>query len=261
MVELKTPGEIDAMRAAGTVVARILAATRAHAAVGVSLRELDRMARDVLSDAGATSPFLNYKPRFAPVPFPGVICTSVNDAVLHGIPDTYRLRDGDLLSVDCGATVDGWVGDAAVSFTVGTGRPEDLALIRTAEAALAAGIEAARPGGCIGDISAAIGAVGRAGGYGINTDYGGHGVGHSMHEDPTVANEGTAGRGPRLQPGLVIAIEPWFLGGGRDGYRVDRDGWTLRSADGSRGAHVEHTVAITADGPRILTAATSAVRS
>jgi methionyl aminopeptidase len=253
VIELKTAGEIDAMHAAGVVVADILAAVRAEAQVGVSLVELDQTARKVLADAGASSPFLGYQPSFAQSPYPGVICTSVNDAVLHGIPDGYRLHDGDLLSIDCGAVVNGWAGDAAISVIVGQPRRADEKLIATAEAALAAGIAAARPGAKIGDISAAIGKVGRAGGYGINTDFGGHGVGHSMHESPSVPNEGRAGRGVRLQPGLVIAIEPWFLAGGHDEYRVDRDGWTLRSADGSRGVHVEHTVAMTPDGPRILT--------
>ena len=254
MVELKTPSEIEAMRAAGRVVARALSAVRAQAAVGTTLSELDEVARGVLRDAGADSPFLNYQPRFAPVPFPAVICASVNDAALHGIPGGYRLADGDLLSIDCGATLDGWTGDAAVSFVVGQADPADLELISTAQRALAAGIAAARPGARIGDVSAAIGAVGRAGGYGINTDFGGHGVGHTMHEDPSVPNEGQSGRGLALRAGLVIAIEPWFLAGGKDDYRIDRDGWTIRSADGSRAAHVEHTVAITADGPLVLTA-------
>ena len=249
MIELKTPDEIDAIRAAGIVVADALSAVKAEAQAGVSLAALDQVARDVLADAGASSPFLGYRPGFARAPFPGVICTSVNDAVLHGIPDGYRLRDGDLLSIDFGAVLDGWAADAATSFPVGEPRRADQKLISTAEAALDAGIAAATPGARIGDISAAIGQVGRAGGYGINTDFGGHGVGHAMHESPSVPNEGRPGRGVPLQPGLVIAIEPWFLGGGHDQYRVDRDGWTLRSGDGSRGAHVEHTVAITARRP------------
>jgi methionyl aminopeptidase len=253
VVEIKTPGEIEAMRAAGQVVARILAALRAQARAGTRLTELDDAARTVLVQAGATSPFLGYRSAFAPVPFPAVICTSVNDAALHGIPGRYRLADGDLLSVDCGAVLDGWAADAAISFTIGPPRPADARLIATTEAALRAGIAAAAPGGHIGDISAAIGATGRAAGYGICTDFGGHGVGRAMHEDPHIPNEGSPGRGGRLVPGLVIAIEPWFLAGGRDSYRIDGDGWTIRSADGSRAAHAEHTVAITADGPQVLT--------
>jgi methionyl aminopeptidase len=253
VVEIKTAGEVQAMRAAGQVVARILAATRAEAKAGMALTELDEIARGVLAEAGATSPFLGYQPGFAPIPFPAVICTSVNDAALHGIPGRYRLAHGDLLSVDCGAVLDGWAGDAAISFTIGPPDPADARLIATAGEALRAGIAAAVPGGRIGDISAAIGAAGRAAGYGICTDFGGHGVGRAMHEDPHIPNEGAPGRGPRLVPGLVIAIEPWFLAGGRDIYRIDRDGWTIRSGDGSRAAHVEHTVAITEDGPQILT--------
>ncbi|HST83135.1 MAG TPA: type I methionyl aminopeptidase [Kineosporiaceae bacterium] len=258
MIELKTPGEIEAMRAAGSVVADALAAAKAHARVGTRLSALNEVARDVITKAGATSPFLGYQPSFAPTPFPGVICTSVNDAVLHGIPDGYQLRDGDLLSIDCGAVLDGWAADAATSFCIGAGtRTADLQLIDVAQTALAAGIAAAQIDAKIGDISAAIAGIGRAAGYGINTDYGGHGIGHTMHESPSVPNEGRAGRGLRLKPGLVIAIEPWFLAGGDDRYLVDADGWTLRSADGSRGVHVEHTVAITPDGPQILTTAAS----
>ena len=253
MVEIKTPGEIQAMRASGQVVARILAAVREQAQPGTRLAELDEAARSVLAGSGATSPFLGYRPAFAPVPFPAVICASVNDAALHGIPDRHRLTDGDLLSVDCGAVLDGWAADAAISFTIGPADPADARLIATTEAALRAGIAAAVPGARIGDISAVIGAAGRAGGYGICTDFGGHGVGRAMHEDPHIPNEGRAGRGPRLTPGLVIAIEPWFLAGGEDSYSIDEDGWTIRSGDGSRAAHAEHTVAVTADGPQVLT--------
>jgi methionyl aminopeptidase len=253
MVEIKTPGEIQAMRASGQIVARILATVRDQAKAGMRLTELDEAARAVLASAGATSPFLGYRPSFASVAYPAAICTSVNDAALHGIPDRYRLADGDLLSVDCGAVLDGWAADAAVSFTIGPSRPADAKLIATTEAALRAGIAAAEPGARIGDISAAIGAAGRAGGYGICTDFGGHGVGRAMHEDPHIPNEGRAGRGHKLAPGLVIAIEPWFLAGGEDSYYIDDDGWTIRSGDGSRAAHAEHTVAITPDGPQVLT--------
>jgi methionyl aminopeptidase len=253
VIHLKTPGEIEAMAAAGRVVALALAAVRERAAPGVRLDHLDRVARDVLRSCGASSPFLGYQPPFAPVPFPGVVCLSVNDAVLHGIPTRYRLRDGDLLSVDCGATVDGWTGDAAISFCVGEASESDRRLLDAADRALRAGIAAARPGARIGDISAAIAAVARAEGYGLHTDFGGHGIGRSMHELPSVPNDGRPGRGGKLRPGLTIAIEPWFLAGGLDAYHADEDGWTLRSTDGSRGVHVEHTIAVTAEGPRILT--------
>jgi methionyl aminopeptidase len=254
VVEIKSPAEIEAMRAAGRVVATALAAVRKEAAVGVRLSELDEAARSVLAEYGATSPFLHYQPSFAHTPFPAVICASVNDAALHGIPGPYKLADGDLVSIDFGATLDGWTGDSAISFTVGTPRPADLRLIDAAERALAAGIAKAVPGGRLGDISAAIGAVARAAGYGLHTDFGGHGVGRTMHESPSVPNDGKEGRGLKLQAGLVLAIEPWFMAGGKDSYRVDPDGWTLRSGDGSRAAHAEHTVAITEAGPQILTA-------
>lgn len=254
MVQLKTDRSIDEMRAAGRVVAHALAAVRGAAAVGVSLLELDAVARAVLREAGATSPFLGYRPHFAPVPFPAVVCASVNDAIVHGVPDGYRLRDGDLVSIDCGAKLRGWVGDSAVSFTVGRPRPEDLRLVETAERALAAGIAAAVPGNRIGDIAHAIGTVCRSAGYGIPEGFGGHGIGRSMHEDPGVPNEGPPGRGMKLRAGMVIAIEPMLIAGGTDDYVCDPDGWTLRTTDGSRAAHAEHTVAITAAGPRILTA-------
>ncbi|NAZ86932.1 type I methionyl aminopeptidase, partial [Kineococcus indalonis] len=253
MVELKTPGEVEAMRAAGKVVADALAAVRAAAAPGVRLDELDAAAREVLAAAGATSPFLGYQPRFAPTPFPGVVCTSVDDAVLHGLPGRYALREGDLLSVDCGAVLDGWAGDSATTFSVGAPRPGHAELVAATREALAAGTAAAVPGARIGDVSAAIGAVARQRGCGLNTDFGGHGVGRAMHEDPPVPNDGRAGRGLRLQPGLVVAIEPWFFAGGRGEYAVDADGWTLRSAHGLPGAHEEHTVAVTEDGPVVLT--------
>jgi len=253
VVEIKSPAEIEAMRAAGRVVATALAAVRKQASVGVRLSELDEIARSVLAEHGATSPFLHYQPSFAHTPFPAVICASVNDAALHGIPGPYKLADGDLVSIDFGATLDGWTGDSAISFTVGTPRPADLRLIDAAERALSAAIAKAVPGGRLGDISAAIGAVARSAGYGLHTDFGGHGVGRTMHESPSVPNDGKAGRGMKLEAGLVLAIEPWFMAGGKDSYRVDPDGWTLRSGDGSRAAHVEHTVAITTTGPQILT--------
>ncbi len=248
MVELKTSGEIAAMREAGRAVAAVLAAVQENAAAGVTLRSLDALARSVMAEHGATSTFLGYQPGFAPTAFPAVICSSVNDAALHGIPDDYRLRDGDLLS-----EIGGWAGDAAVTFIVGTPRSADARLAETTRRALQAGIGAATPGARLGDISHAIGRVGRAAGYGINTDFGGHGIGRHMHEDPSVPNEGRPKRGMTLRPGLALAIEPWFMAGGRDGYRIDDDGWTLRTADGSRAAHFEHTVAITDDGPLVMT--------
>ncbi|MFD6553776.1 type I methionyl aminopeptidase [Streptomyces sp. NPDC058398] len=254
MVELKTDTSIDEMYAAGQVVGRALTAVRGAADVGVSLLELDEVAHQVLREAGATSPFLGYHPSFAPTPFPAVICASVNEAIVHGIPTGYRLRDGDLVSVDFGAELGGWVGDSAISFIVGAPRAADARLVETAERALAAGIEAAVVGNRIGDIAHAVGTVCRAAGYGIPDGFGGHGVGRRMHEDPPVPNEGRPGRGLPLRHGMVLAIEPMLVGGGTDGYHAAPDGWTLRTNDGSRAAHAEHTVAITDSGPRILTA-------
>ncbi len=253
MIELRTPPEIEQMRPAGRFVAEVLTALRGAADVGVNLLDLDALAHRMIRDRGAESCYIDYHPSFGARPFGYVLCTSVNDAVLHGLPHDYVLRDGDLLSVDFAASVDGWVSDSALSVVVGTPRQDDLRLIDVAEKALAAGIGAAQPGNRIGDVSAAIAAVGRGAGLSINTDFGGHGVGRTMHGDPHVPNDGRPGRGYPLKPGLVIAIEPWFLQT-TDELRMDPDGWTLRSADGSRGAHAEHTVAVTEDGPLVLTA-------
>lgn len=253
MVKLKTDESIEQMRASGRVVAHALAAVREAARVEVTRSNWTRWPRGPARGRGRL-PFLGYRPSFAPTPFPAVVCVSVNDAIVHGIPGGHPLRDGDLVSVDCGALLDGWAGDAAVSFTVGRARPADLRLIATADAALAAGIAAAVPGNRVGDIAHAIGTVCRAAGYGIPDGFGGHGIGRAMHEDPGVPNEGPPGRGTKLRPGMVLAIEPMLIAGGTDDYVCDPDGWTLRTTDGTRAAHAEHTVAITADGPRILTA-------
>ncbi|OZD30804.1 type I methionyl aminopeptidase [Rhodococcus sp. 06-1477-1B] len=252
MIELRTPAEIDAMRPAGRFVAEVLATLRAETKVGTNLLQLDRRAHDMIRAAGAESCYIDYHPSFGASPFGKVLCTSINDAVLHGLPHDYALRDGDLVSLDFAASVDGWVADSAVSFVVGTARDEDLALIDTTQRALAAAIDAATVGRKIGDISAAIASIAHADDLSINLDFGGHGVGRTMHGDPHVANDGKAGRGYPLRDGLVLALEPWFLQT-TDELVTDPDGWTLRSADGSRGAHSEHTVAITTDGPIVLT--------
>ena len=254
MVELKTSREIELHREAGRVVAEALAALRQRAEVGVTLAELDRVAATIIEKAGATPAFLNYHPSWAPSPYPGVICASLNDAVVHGIPDQTRLADGDLVSIDCGAFVGGRCADAAVSFVVGTPRSRDLELITATDAALQRGIEAAQPGQRLGDVSHAIGVGARRDGYGLVADHGGHGVGRAMHEDPWVANEGRPGRGYRLRPGLVIALEPMLVADGTDEYVTSRDGWTIRTATGARAAHSEHTIAILDNGPVILTA-------
>ncbi|MCJ1706684.1 type I methionyl aminopeptidase [Microbacterium sp. VKM Ac-2923] len=252
MIELRTPAEIDAMRPAGRFVAEVLATLRDETKVGTNLLHLDRRAHDMIRAAGAESCYIDYHPSFGASPFGKVLCTSINDAVLHGLPHDYVLRDGDLVSLDFAASVDGWVADSAVSFVVGTARDEDLALIDTTQRALAAAIDHATVGNKIGDISAAIAAVAHARDLKINTDFGGHGVGRTMHGDPHVANDGKAGRGYPLRAGLVVALEPWFLHT-TDRLVTDPDGWTLRSADGSRGSHSEHTVAITPEGPIVLT--------
>ncbi len=256
MIELRTPSEIEEMKAAGEFVGRVLEATRDAAAVGVNLLELDALAHDMIRAEGAESCYIDYHPSFGASPFGKVICLSVNDAVLHGLPHDYALRDGDLLSLDFAASVNGWVSDSALSIVVGTPRPEDLELIATTERALEAGIAAAVVGNRIGDISAAIGEVAHRARLKVNTDFGGHSVGRVMHGDLHVPNDGRARRGFPLRPGLVFAVEPWFMLG-TDKIYTDDDGWTLRSRDGSRGAHVEHTIAVTEDGPIILSARSS----
>jgi methionyl aminopeptidase len=253
MVELKTPDEIARMRVAGEFVGGILAQLRQLAAVGVNLLELEEVVRERIQQRpGAVSCYWDYAPSFGRGPFRNTVCLSVNDAVLHGLPFDYLLRDGDVLSMDLAIGVDGWVADSAVSVIVGTAAEEDVRLVRATEQALEAAIAVAVPGNRIGDISAVIAEVAGAYGYPVNTEFGGHGLGRTMHEDPHVPNAGRAGRGYRLQPGLTIAIEPWFART-TDEIFTDPDGWTIRSADGSRTAHSEHTVAVTEDGPQVLT--------
>ena len=256
MIELRTPAQIEEMRPAGRFVADVITRLAEAADVGVNLLDLDALAHEMIRDRGAESCYLDYHPSFGASPFGKVLCTSVNDAVLHGLPRDYVLRDGDLLSVDFAASVDGWVSDSAYSLVVGTPREEDLRLIEVTGRALEAGIAAAQVGNRIGDISHAIAGIARGAGLRINTQFGGHGVGRTMHGDPHIPNDGRPGRGFPLRPGLVIAIEPWFLHT-TDEIHTDPDGWTLRSADGSRGAHMEHTIAVTEDGPLVLTARVS----
>lgn len=254
MIELRTPREIEQMRPAGTFVGEVLTDLTGRVKVGTTLLEIDEWAHEHIRRRGAESCYIDYHPSFGASPFGHVICTSVNDAVLHGLPHDYALADGDLLSLDFAVAVDGWVADSAVSLVVGEKRDQaDLDLIALAEKALARAIDVARPGKRLGDISAAIGAVARSAGLTVNTQFGGHGVGRTMHGDPHVPNDGQAKRGLKLRPGLVIAIEPWFMAG-TDELLTDPDGWTLRSVDGSRGAHSEHTVAITDGDPIVLTA-------
>ncbi|MCV7229262.1 type I methionyl aminopeptidase [Mycolicibacterium komossense] len=252
MLELKTPQEIEAMATTGAFIADLLDDLHARAQVGVNLLDLEHRARQLIKERGAQSCYWDYAPSFGRGPFRNVICLSVNDAVLHGLPHDYVLRDGDLLSMDIAVSIDGWVADSARSLVVGSPRAEDLRLIEATERALAAGIDAARSGRRLGDISAAIGAIAAEYGYPVNTEFGGHGLGRTMHEDPHVSNKGRAGRGLKLRPGLTLALEPWFARS-TDRIVYDPDGWTIRSADGSRTAHSEHTIAITDGEPRVLT--------
>jgi methionyl aminopeptidase len=250
VLELKTPQEIAAMGVTGTFIAGLLDDLADRARPGVNLLDLEQRARELMAARGAESCYWDYAPSFGRGPFRNVICLSVNDAVLHGLPHDYVLRDGDLLSMDIAVSIDGWVADSARSLIVGVPRPEDERLIEATERALAAGIASALPGNRLGDISSAIGAVAADYGYPVNTEFGGHGLGRTMHEDPHVSNSGRAGRGLVLRPGLTLALEPWFASG-TDKISYDPDGWTIRSADGSRTAHSEHTIAIT-DGPALV---------
>ena len=255
MIELKTAAEINKMAVTGAFVAETLATLSIEAQPGVNLMQLERHARTLVADRGATSCYWDYAPSFGRGPFRNVICLSVNDAVLHGMPRDYVLRDGDVLSLDFAVSIDGWVADSAVTVIVGGGADAaDKALIESTQRALDAGIAAAVPGGRLGDISAAIGEVATGAGYRVNAEFGGHGLGRTMHEDPHVSNRGRHGRGLLLRPGLTLALEPWWARGS-DRLVMDADGWTLRSADGSNTAHSEHTIAITETGPRVLTSA------
>lgn len=253
MIELRTPAQIEEMRPAGRFVASVVSALTEKADVGVNLLELDALAAEMIRAAGATSCYVDYHPSFGASPFGKSLCTSVNDAVLHGLPHDYVLQDGDLVSVDFAASLNGWVSDSAFSLVVGTARTEDLELIDVTSRALDDAILWARPGNHMGDISHAIGQVAHSAGLSVNLQFGGHGVGRTMHGEPHVANDGRPGRGLKLRAGLVIAIEPWFMHTTSEIF-TDPDGWTLRSADGSRGAHMEHTIAITESGPIVLTA-------
>ncbi len=252
MIELKSPDEIERMHVTGQFVAQVLGELGELAVVGVNLLDLEQHARRRIKERGAESCYWDYAPSFGKGPFRNVVCLSVNDAVLHGLPHDYVLCDGDVLSMDMAVGIDGWVADSAYTIAVGTPRDDDLHLIRTTEIALEAAIEVALPDNRLGDISAAIGAVAAERGYSVNLEFGGHGLGRTMHEAPHVPNDGRPGRGLKLRPGLTIAIEPW-LARTTDKIVFDADGWTIRSADGSRTAHSEHTIAITEDGPRVLT--------
>ncbi len=253
MIEILSPADLSRAKDAGALVADILQTLKRRSAVGTNLQDIDRWAEVMIAEAGALSCYVDYEPSFGRGPFGHYICTSVNDAVLHGLPYDYTLAHGDLLSLDLAVSHAGVVADAAISFVVGDAEaPESVAMISATERALHAGIAAAGPGARVGDVSHAIGSVLSAAGYPINTEFGGHGVGSTMHQDPHVPNTGKPGRGSRLRPGLLLALEPWVMADTAE-LVVDGDGWTLRSATGCRTAHSEHTIAITRDGAEILT--------
>src|SRR6202034_4815564 len=248
--QITTPAQSARMYAAGQVVARTLAALADAVRPGVTTAELDSIAEREIRSAGAVPSFLGY------FGYPASICASVNEQVVHGIPgDRQRLQAGDVISIDCGAVLDGWHGDAAISVGVGQIAPADQALLDACEASMWAGIAQAVPGRRLGDISHAIErSVRGSGDYGLIREYTGHGIGTEMHMDPAVRNYGPPGQGPRLRTGMALAIEPMITRGGRQVAELE-DGWTVVSVDGSRAAHFEHTVAITAGGPWVLTAA------
>ncbi|TDC13293.1 type I methionyl aminopeptidase, partial [Kribbella albertanoniae] len=248
MIEILSSTELTQATKTGALVGTILQTLKSRTAVGTNLLDIDQWTKAMIADAGAQSCYVDYEASFGRGPFGHYICTAVNDAVLHGKPSNYTLADGDLLTLDLAVLQGGVAADAAISFVVGDSQPaESLALIAATERALAAGIAAAQPGAHIGDISHAIGTVLTAAGYPVNTDFGGHGIGSTMHQDPHVPNTGRPGRGYKLRPGLLLALEPWVMQDTAD-LVTDPDGWTLRSATGARTAHTEHTIAITPQG-------------
>ncbi len=253
MIEILSASQLARARETGRLVAHILQTLKSRSQTGTNLLDIDRWAQAMIGEAGALSCYVDYAPSFGRGPFGHYICTSVNDAVLHGLPYDYTLADGDLLTLDIAVSRDGVAADSAISFIVGDATsPESVAMIDATERALSAGIAAAEPGARIGDISHAIGSVLGEAGYPINTQFGGHGIGSTMHQDPHVSNAGRPGRGYELRPGLLLALEPWIMADTAE-LVMDPDGWTLRSATGCRTAHSEHRIAITNTGAQILT--------
>ncbi|MDR2508971.1 MAG: type I methionyl aminopeptidase [Candidatus Ancillula sp.] len=260
MIEIRSRNDIEQMRPAGKFVAEILQTLHDCVKIGTNLLEIDEITRKKILKKGATSCYVDYAPSFGEGPFGYYICTSVNDAVLHGRPYDYDLVAGDVLSLDLAVSLNGWVADSAFTMVVGSETdanlttPEVEHLMNTTKTALEIAIGAARVPNRIGDISASIGDFCHDQGFLVNTDYGGHGVGRIMHADPHVPNDGKPGRGFKVRPGLVVALEPWLLMGTDEIYTDDSDGWTIRSEDGSIGAHFEHTIAVTDADPIVLTA-------
>jgi len=242
----KTPEQLALMRNAGRVVAEMHARIREAIRPGVTTAELDRIGRQVLNEAGARSNFLGYHG------YPAVICASPNDVIVHGIPNDLPLEEGDIVSIDCGAVVQGWHSDAAFTAPVGEVSAEAARLIATAEASLDAAIAAMVAGNRLTDVGHAVQTVAEAAGYSVVRDYVGHGIGTAMHEEPDVPNYGPPGKGPTLVPGVVLAVEPMLNAGGPETVLLD-DGWSVVTADGSLSAHVEHSIAVTEHGPEVLT--------
>jgi methionyl aminopeptidase len=255
MIQIKSDAEVALMRAAGLVVGRALEALRVAAVPGATTADLDQLAESTIRGAGAIPSFKGYQPHPSVPPFPGSICASVNDEIVHGIPGPRALRDGDVISIDCGAILEGWHGDAAVTVAVGEVPAEVRELMRVCEESMWRGLAAATEGGRVSDISHAVESHVRSQsrGYGIVEEYGGHGIGTEMHQEPHVLNYGRPGRGPRLQRGLVLAVEPMLTLGSPRTRELD-DHWTVSTVDGQVSAHFEHTVAVTVDGPWVLTA-------
>jgi methionyl aminopeptidase len=246
MINQKTPQQIDQMAVAGDILVRCLKMLESKVRAGVTTADLDAAAEKFIRSQDAVPAFKGYRD------FPGSICASPNSMVVHGIPGSYELKQGDILSIDVGVIKDGWVADAAMTVPVGSIGPDARRLLDVTKASLFAGVEQMRPGNHLGDVSAAIQHSVEAEGLSIIRTLVGHGIGREMHEEPQVPNFGRPGGGERLVPGVVIAIEPMVNAGGPD-VVLDPDGWTVRSADGTLSAHAEHTVAVTAGGPRILT--------
>ena len=246
MIVKKTPAEIDRMAAAGSILVRTLALVERKIRPGVTTADLDAAAERFIRSQGAKPAFKGYRG------FPGSLCTSPNSMVVHGIPGPYELRRGDVLSVDCGVILDGWVADAARTFAVGPIAPAARKLLTTTEASLHAAVEQCRPGNRLGDVSHAVQEVVEAEGLSVVRSLVGHGIGRDMHEDPQIPNYGPAGKGVKLEEGMVFAIEP-MVTAGRHVVRMGDDHWAIYSQDGSLAAHFEFTVAVVADGPRILT--------
>lgn len=246
MVILRTPAEIEQMRRAGSLVGQVLEKLREHVAPGVSTRELDAIAENMIRSRGGVPSFKGYRG------YPASICASVNNEIIHGIPGDRMLVDGDIVSIDCGAMLGGYHGDAAMTFPVGDVSAEAEKLMTVTREALNAGIAMARPKMRLGDVGNAIQRYVEANGFSVVRDFVGHGIGRHMHEDPQIPNFGPAGMGMRLRTGMVLAIEPMVNAGGHEVVVMD-DGWTACTRDGSLSAHFEHTVAITDDGPEVLT--------